>query len=144
LSAAQLHGKASRQADFIQALRTRSELKIFLVLPGDETGAHSGWFDKGNVAVDAVFYDSGTAQQPGGTGKTFDWKAAASRIEAISNQVKVVVAGGLNASNVGDAISTLNPWGVDVVSGVEAAPGKKDPGKVRDFIDAVRRQEKKN
>jgi len=56
----------------------------------------------------------------------------------------VVVSGGLNSINVGDAIRILKPWGVDVVSGVEARPGKKDPQKVRAFVDAVRQAEKNN
>ena len=56
----------------------------------------------------------------------------------------MVVAGGLNSTNVADAIRILKPWGVDVASGVEARPGKKDPMRVRAFIDAVRRLEKKD
>jgi len=86
-----------------------------------------------------VILDSGTSQSPGGTGKAFDWEAAAPLVETIRQTLKVVVAGGLNPENVGEAIRILNPWGVDVVSGVEAKPGKKDPEKVRAFIRAVRR-----
>ena len=76
--------------------------------------------------------------------RTFDWKTAAPGIKTIREKVKVVVAGGLNSTNVADAIRILKPWGVDVVSGVEAMPGKKDPLKVRSFINAVRNMEEKN
>ncbi|MGH9530459.1 MAG: phosphoribosylanthranilate isomerase, partial [Terriglobales bacterium] len=88
-----------------------------------------------------IMLDSGTVQKPGGTGKTFDWQAAVPLVETIRKSVRVVVAGGLNPSNVADAIRILDPWGVDVVSGVEASPGRKDPQKVRAFINAVRRVE---
>jgi phosphoribosylanthranilate isomerase len=56
--------------------------------------------------------------------------------------VRVVVAGGLNPRNVTEAIQILKPWGVDVSSGVEAKPGKKDPEKVRAFVGAVRQLER--
>jgi phosphoribosylanthranilate isomerase len=60
-----------------------------------------------------------------------------------NNGLKLVVAGGLTRENVGEAIETLRPWGVDVVSGVEASPGKKDPEKVRAFVRAVRETDRK-
>jgi phosphoribosylanthranilate isomerase len=143
LTAAQLHGAESRKPEFINALNIgRDELKLFLVLPSAELEAESNV--RGGPGISAVFFDSGTPQLPGGTGRTFDWKTAASRIQAISKKMKVVVAGGLNSTNVADAIRILEPWGVDVASGVEARPGKKDPMKVRAFIDAVRKLEKKN
>jgi phosphoribosylanthranilate isomerase len=57
--------------------------------------------------------------------------------------VKMVVAGGLTAENVAEAIGILQPWGVDVASGVETRPGKKDPEKVRAFVKAVREADRK-
>lgn len=91
---------------------------------------------------DRILLDSGTPEQPGGTGKTFDWDKAAPRFEQMSRGINVIVAGGLNPANVSDAIRILKPWGVDVASGVEASLGKKDPEKVRDFVRAVREIEK--
>jgi phosphoribosylanthranilate isomerase len=86
-----------------------------------------------------VLLDSGDLLQLGGTGKTFDWKKAMPIAEGIrEGGLRLVVAGGLTAENVAEAIEILTPWGVDVASGVEAAPGKKDPEKVRAFVKAVR------
>jgi phosphoribosylanthranilate isomerase len=87
--------------------------------------------------------DSGSVRQPGGTGRSFNWEMARPIVESMRrNQGQVVVAGGLKPENVGEAIETLHPWGVDVVSSVEAAPGKKDPEKVRAFVKAVRDAER--
>jgi phosphoribosylanthranilate isomerase len=85
-----------------------------------------------------IFLDSGSLQQPGGTGAVFDWQKAAPIVEQMQRVLKVVVAGGLNPTNVADAIHVLKPWGVDVSSGVESKPGRKDPDKIRAFISAVR------
>jgi phosphoribosylanthranilate isomerase len=83
--------------------------------------------------------DSGDLRQPGGTGKTFDWKRAAPIAEGMrQGGVNLVVAGGLTPENVVEAMGILKPWGVDVASGVESRPGKKDPEKVRAFVKAVR------
>lgn len=95
-----------------------------------------------NTPFDTVLLDSGTPQQPGGTGRVFDWENAAPLVEKMSRHVKIIVAGGLTPINVTEAIRILRPWGVDVVSGVESSPGKKDPDKVRAFIKAVRQSEK--
>jgi phosphoribosylanthranilate isomerase len=91
----------------------------------------------------AILLDSGTTNQRGGTGKTFAWGEARSLVLGLMQHYSVVVAGGLTASNVGWATEFLRPWGVDVVSGVEAAPGKKDPEKVRAFVRAVREMDRR-
>jgi phosphoribosylanthranilate isomerase len=89
-----------------------------------------------------IFLDSGTARQPGGTGRAFDWARARTLVDEMSKGVNVVIAGGLNPGNVTEAIHLLKPWGVDVASGVETSPGKKDPEKIRAFVAAVRTAEK--
>jgi len=92
---------------------------------------------------DTFFLDSGNEHRPGGTGKPFDWRKAVPIAEGMrQGGLKLVVAGGLNPDNVAEAIEVLQPWGVDVSSGVEAWPGKKDSEKVRAFVQAVRRTEK--
>ena len=91
--------------------------------------------------VVAALIDSGNSERPGGTGEKFDWDGMSDLTNGIG--LKVVVAGGLNSENVGEAIEKMKPWGVDVVSGVEASPGKKDPEKVRAFVRAVREYDRR-
>jgi phosphoribosylanthranilate isomerase len=92
--------------------------------------------------LDTFLLDSGNLRRPGGTGHTFDWKKARGLAEGMRKDgLKLVVAGGLTPENVGEAIGILHPWGVDVVSGVEARPGKKDAEKVRAFVRAVREKD---
>ena len=85
---------------------------------------------------DAWLLDSPAGAQRGGTGKTFDWRAAQGAVRNL--QEPIIVAGGLTPQNVQRALEVLHPWGVDVVSGVESYPGRKHPGLVTQFIDAVR------
>jgi len=70
----------------------------------------------------------------GGTGERTDWNLA----RKLAEQSPIILAGGLRADNVAEAIRQVQPWGVDVASGVESAPGVKDPQKVTEFINAVR------
>jgi phosphoribosylanthranilate isomerase len=79
-----------------------------------------------------ILADSYTAGIPGGTGKTFDWKLIPADIS-----LPLILAGGLNSENVGQAISRVNPWAVDVSSGVEDSPGHKNRQKIIDFVHAV-------
>jgi phosphoribosylanthranilate isomerase len=89
--------------------------------------------------VDAILVDSRTSTASGGTGATFDWQLARKTLfQNAEARKRRIAAGGLNPANIAEAIATLRPWGVDVVSGVEAAPGKKDPEKVREFVARAR------
>jgi phosphoribosylanthranilate isomerase len=87
--------------------------------------------------VDAILLDTRSAKAIGGTGVAFDWQLARQTLRQVA-PMRLVAAGGLHPGNVADAIATLRPWGVDAVSGVEAAPGRKDPAKVRDFVARAR------
>jgi phosphoribosylanthranilate isomerase len=93
---------------------------------------------KPSSAFDTFLLDSSTTDKPGGTGKVFDWQRIAPLVQVMNKSVKVIAAGGLTPDNVAKAMRILHPWGVDVSSGVEAAPGTKDPEKVRAFIRAVK------
>ena len=84
--------------------------------------------------VDAWLFDSGA-----GSGKSFDWQAAKEKLG--ERQGRFIIAGGLTPENVADAIRVFKPWGVDVVTGVEQEPGRKDPEKLKAFVAAVRRAE---
>jgi phosphoribosylanthranilate isomerase len=84
---------------------------------------------------DAILLDSGA-----GSGRTFDWRGVRSFLTG--TDMKFIVAGGLNSGNVEHAIGFFHPWGVDVVSGVESEPGRKDPEKLKAFVAAVRNAEK--
>jgi phosphoribosylanthranilate isomerase len=90
--------------------------------------------------IEAALLDASHGGTSGGTGKTFDWGATAEIVRQVTTETggKVIVAGGLRAENVGEAINAFRPWGVDVASGVEAVPGKKDVAKLREFIAAAR------
>jgi len=88
-------------------------------------------------AVNRVLLDAKTKNASGGTGQSFDWVAARTALRAASG-LKLIAAGGLNPGNVLRAIEELEPWGVDVASGVEASRGRKHPQKLKDFIAAVR------
>jgi phosphoribosylanthranilate isomerase len=101
---------------------------------------HDSIFDQelseldGNDALDGVLVDSSTKRAVGGTGITFNWLQARTSFLRAAPHLRLIAAGGLSPENVRQAIQTLRPWGVDVVSGVESAPGKKDPAKVQAFI----------
>jgi phosphoribosylanthranilate isomerase len=84
----------------------------------------------GDYPVSALLLDAWVKDRYGGTGHSFDWELAARAAAAH----RVILAGGLTPANVAEAIKTVRPYGVDVSSGVESAPGAKDPEKVAAFI----------
>ncbi|MBV8221169.1 MAG: phosphoribosylanthranilate isomerase [Solirubrobacterales bacterium] len=84
--------------------------------------------------TDYHLLDSYTAGVPGGTGETFSWEIARAR----RGRVPVILSGGLTPDNVADAIAAVRPYAVDVASGVELSPGRKDPEKLQAFAAAVR------
>ena len=87
----------------------------------------------GRFHTDFHLLDGGAPGQRGGTGTPFDW----SLVRARRSSVPLIVAGGLDAQNVGDAIDLLRPYAVDVATGVESAPGIKDPDRLAAFLDAA-------
>ncbi len=87
----------------------------------------------------AFLFDAAHTGQYGGTGRTTDWDVA--RRAAVSR--RIILAGGLTVENVAAAVRIVRPYAVDVASGVESKPGKKDHGRLREFIQEVRRGERK-
>ena len=123
LKAAQLHGhERPPQTQWVKA-RVPVVIKAFAA--GDPGIAHAG--DHG---ADMVMVDGASP----GSGRVFDWSLA----EDVPAGLRLVLAGGLHAGNVADAIALVHPFGVDVSTGVESAPGQKDPRQVRAFISAAK------
>lgn len=88
------------------------------------------------AGLDAIVLDTLVAGLKGGTGRTCDWDTAAAIVRA--TELPVFLAGGLNPDNIARAADAVRPFGVDVSSGVETSPGRKDPGSVSRFIKLAR------
>lgn len=138
LTGVQIHSEGGRDL----AARLRMEfgpgLRILRVVHFGAEAAEQARILASDPDIDAILVDSRTATAVGGTGIAFNWAEARATIFRPAGDVKFVAAGGLAPDNVAEAIATLQPWGVDVVSGVEASPGRKDPARVRDFIGIAR------
>jgi len=122
----QFHGQES--AKYCEQFE-RPYLKAVRVKPGLDLAAAVTPYGRAR----GVLLDSWQEGVPGGTGKTFDWQLAADRIAR-----PMVLAGGLDAANVGAAMAQLHPAGVDVSGGVESSPGIKCPRRIAEFVRAVR------
>lgn len=123
LRAAQLHGDETAEDTRWVAERIPFTIKAF-------PAGHRNIARIDDYGVETVLVD---AQSPG-SGEVFDWRLA----EGVADPARLIVSGGLHAGNVADAIAHLHPFGVDVSSGVESEPGRKDPSKVRAFVMAAR------
>jgi len=142
LTAVQLHSEFN--PELITALHN-ADLKLFQVIDVRE-GASLAHLESAlrtalaHPYIEAALLDTSHGGTSGGTGKTFDWESTAAIVRRIANETggRVIIAGGLRAANVGEAINAFQPWGVDVASGVEAFPGKKDVAKLKEFIAAAR------
>jgi phosphoribosylanthranilate isomerase len=142
LTGVQLHGETGPELPARLRERLGPELRILRVVHFD-AGAAKQMLEQIaqhdlNPNIDAVLVDSRTAMAVGGTGVAFDWAAAQTTVFQNAKACKRIAAGGLNPANVAEAIATLRPWGVDVVSGVEAVPGRKDATKVQKFVARAR------
>ncbi len=129
LTIVQLHGDEGPSFCTEAARRTGAKvMKAFRVRSiADVRGAEA-------FRTDFHLFDAHRHGTPGGTGESFDWELLAER----RSKVPMVLAGGLTPENVADAIAAPRPYAVDVVTGVEAEPGRKDHDKVERFIEAVR------
>jgi phosphoribosylanthranilate isomerase len=138
LTGVQLHSQAG--PDLPARLRETfgPKLRILRVVHFGANAADQARAIASDPNINAILVDSRTATAVGGTGISFDWAQARATIFGNEGGVKLVAAGGLTPANVSAAIATLHPWGVDVVSGVEASPGRKDPARVRDFVANAR------
>lgn len=119
LRGAQLHGHESPED--ARHVKSRVDVLIQAFPAGAESLRHAD-----DWSADIILIDSPAP----GSGQVFDWSLA----EGAPSGRRVLLAGGLTSDNVADAIATVRPWGVDVSTGVEAEPGRKDPRKVRAFI----------
>lgn len=133
LTGVQLHAESMDARPAHLRERFGSGLRILRVIHFGDDAAWQLQAVSGDVNLDGVLVDSRTATAVGGTGIAFDWKAARAAIFTGNGQLKLIAAGGLTPDNVAEAIATLHPWGVDVVSGVESSPGLKNPAKVLTF-----------
>jgi phosphoribosylanthranilate isomerase len=123
VKAAQLHGRETPSQSIEVTRSVRWVIKAFAAGSAAARDARS-------YGTDLVLVD---APSPG-SGKVFDW----SLVSDVPDGLRIILAGGLTPDNVADAVEAVEPWGVDVSSGVESAPGRKDALKVKRFIEHAR------
>jgi phosphoribosylanthranilate isomerase len=130
----QLHGKETSQR--VAAVKARFQLPVMKAIAVETPDDLACVPDYAAVA-DRLIFDARAprdATRPGGLGRPFDWRL----LKNLDPRVPFMLSGGLDRDNVAEAIEITGARGVDVSSGVESAPGEKDPGLIRDFIQAAR------
>lgn len=126
LDSIQLHGEETAQ--FITELRSKMDTRIIKAVRVEHQMEMA---ELASFGADDILLDSYSANEYGGTGRAFDWKLVREFDGCAGN---IFLAGGLHSENVAEAIRIVRPYAVDVASGVESSPGKKDPKKLEAFI----------
>jgi len=124
----QLHGEET--LEFVKKIGFEKVIKAFRVGDNFDLKVLKPW-----EKCYAILLDTYVKEIPGGTGRVFNWDIAK---EAVSLGYRVFLAGGLNLENVSDAIKKVKPFAIDIASGVELYPGKKDPEKIRKLFDKLK------
>jgi phosphoribosylanthranilate isomerase len=131
LSYVQLHGDEG--PSFCSAVAQRTGAKV---IKAARIGHAADLRDLDRFHTDLHLLDASVSGVWGGSGQTFDWGLAAKR----RSKIPFLLSGGLTPENVAEAIAVTHPWGVDVASGVESAPGVKDAAKLQAFVEAVQHE----
>ncbi len=135
LQIAQLHSEQYTAAQ-AQAITEAKVIKVFR--PEENFTVEEVLAFARKSGINAFLFDAYRPGMAGGTGETIGASLATRIFSELGDSCYAILAGGLNATNIGEAIQRIRPYGVDTASGVECAPGIKDPGKIRSFIQAVR------
>ena len=131
LNLLQLHGNES--PDYCRDFPASLLIKAISPKPGDDLGILS------HYPIKAFLVDSYDPERYGGTGKTSNWELAAT----LSTMLHLILSGGLQKENIIDAIAAVSPLAVDINSGVEVSPGKKNHHKIREIVDVIRRTDRR-
>ena len=126
----QLHGNESQ--DMIEGLK-KHDKKVFKAVPVKDEKSFLG-IEK--YACDRILLDTWHPELKGGIGKQFDWGLLNTHEKLVS---KAIIAGGINENNIVNLLDGFKPWGIDVSSGVEISPGKKDPNKLEKLFKILKR-----
>lgn len=132
LDLAQLHGE--EEPELLASLAGRAFKALRLRTAAEAAAGAARYAGLGPVGGPDLLVDAYHPDARGGTGQTGDWYQAAS----LAQSHRLLLAGGLTPENVAEAIRQVRPWGVDVASGVESAPGRKDHARMKDFVAAVK------